>query len=211
MRKVFSWFLKENPLHTGGAMTSKIMGTRDMYGYKERKAAQVAAYFVLKSNGKINVLKLAKLLYLAERENMAQYDEPLFFDRLVSMDHGPVTSITLSLLNGYIENPSWTSLIADRDQHDIGVVQGIDFASLDDLSGADIELLNQLWSKFCDFGRFEIRDWTHMHCPEWENPFGSSEKIPHVRIFTHLGKANPAELAAVVDRHRYLSSALSGE
>ena len=56
-----------------------------MYGYKERKAAQTAAFFALRSGGSINILKLAKLLYLAERESMEKFDEPLFYDRLVSM------------------------------------------------------------------------------------------------------------------------------
>ena len=68
-----------------------------MYGYKERKAAQVAAYFALKEQGSINVLKLAKLLYLAERESMRLFDEPMFFDRLVSMEQLTLVKMNQSI------------------------------------------------------------------------------------------------------------------
>jgi hypothetical protein len=51
-------------------------------GYDVGKAAQAAAYFALKSGSSINVLKLCKLLYLAEREFMARYDTPMFYESL---------------------------------------------------------------------------------------------------------------------------------
>ncbi|WP_217127084.1 hypothetical protein [Hydrogenophilus thiooxidans] len=31
-------------------------------------------------------------------------------------------------------------------------------------------------------GKWEIRDWTHKHCPEWEDPQGSSYPIPFERL-----------------------------
>ena len=59
-------------------------------GYKARKAAQVAAFFAIKSGGTVNVLKLMKLMYLSEREFISRYDVPMLFDRLVSMKNGPM-------------------------------------------------------------------------------------------------------------------------
>ncbi|MGA9893403.1 MAG: type II toxin-antitoxin system antitoxin SocA domain-containing protein, partial [Xanthobacteraceae bacterium] len=72
-------------------------------GYNVRKAAQITAFFAKKEGGSIAVLKVAKLLYLADREFMAAYDLPMLFDELVSMPHGPVTSNTLNYINGMEE------------------------------------------------------------------------------------------------------------
>jgi len=179
-----------------------------MFGYKERKAAQVAAFFALKSNGSINVLKLAKLLYLAERESMRRFDEPLFYDKLVSMDHGPVASISLNNINGLIESPHWSEFIADRAGHEVGLVPGKGFADLDDLSKADLKILEDLWSTFGDYDRYALRDWTHNNCQEWENPCGSSEPIPHDRVFKFLGKNNADSLAEAVRAYRSIERAL---
>ena len=60
--------------------------------FNARKAAQVGAYFAKASGGKINVLKLVKLIYLADRHSMELYDAPILNDVFVSMNKGPVNS-----------------------------------------------------------------------------------------------------------------------
>ena len=56
--------------------------------YSEKKAAQVAAFFIYKAGGTIDALKLSSLMYLSERESLARYGEPLTGDSLVSMEDG---------------------------------------------------------------------------------------------------------------------------
>ena len=65
--------------------------------FTTRKVAQMAAYFAECSGGTINILKLIKLMYLADRESMHRHGTPISFDRFVSMDHGPVPSQSLNL------------------------------------------------------------------------------------------------------------------
>jgi uncharacterized phage-associated protein len=179
-----------------------------MYGYSDRKAAQVAAYFVLRAGGRMNVLKLAKLLYLAERESMARFDEPLFYDKLVSMDHGPVTSISLNHVNGMLQSDNWQEFIAGRAGYEVGSSDGLAIEQLDHLGRAEIRLLDDLWQKFGHMGHYELRDWTHANCLEWENPHGSSEPIPHDRVYKFLGKSNADELAEAVHSHRMLARSI---
>lgn len=181
-----------------------------MFGYKERKAAQVAAFFASKSGGKINVLKLAKLLYLAERESMQRFDEPMFFDRLVSMEHGPVTSISLNHVNGLLESEHWDEFVSDRSGHFVGLVEGQTEDDFDQLSRADKRILNDLWEKFGEMDRYQIVDWTHKNCPEWEDPNGSSNPIRHDRIFKFLQKKNAEDLAKDVISYRNVANALQG-
>ncbi|MCW1951238.1 MAG: Panacea domain-containing protein [Octadecabacter sp.] len=173
-----------------------------MYGYKERKAAQVAAFFALKEQGSINVLKLAKLLYLTERESMKRFDEPMFFDRLVSMDHGPVTSIALNQVNGLSQSNYWDAYIAGRSGYDINSLEGLATESLNELSKADLKILEDLWDFFGAMSQYQLRDWTHLNCPEWENPHGSSEPIPHDRVFKFLGKEHANLLSEAVLAYR---------
>ena len=172
-------------------------------GYNARKAAHAAAFFAIKSGGQINVLKLAKLLYLAERECMSRFDEPMFYDFLVSMDHGPVTSVTLNAVNGLNEIPEWTSVMSHRAGYDIGLVAASTAVDdLDELSRADVQILEYLWTKFGRMNQFQIRDFTHEACKEWRNPNGSSIPIAHRDVFAALGKANPDALAGDIENFR---------
>jgi len=182
-------------------------------GYDVSKAAQVVAYFALKSDErKINILKVAKLLYLAERTFMEWYDEPMFYDKLTSMPDGPVTSITLDLIKGHVGHPTWLRYVAPRQGYFVGTANGIDeTAKLIDLSAADIEILNHLWGKFGGLNQYQLRDWTHEeeNIPEWVDPNGSSYPILHRDVFEFLGKENVEFLAQQIDQHRELSASLN--
>ncbi len=74
--------------------------------FSARTVAQMAAVFADKQGGMINILKLVKLLYLADRESLQKHGNPISFDRLVSMDHGPVLSRTLNLICGAVGGES---------------------------------------------------------------------------------------------------------
>jgi len=180
-------------------------------GYDVAKAAQVVAYFALKSGGKINVLKLAKLLYLADREFMIRYDEPMLYDRLVSMPDGPVTSITNNFIDGRLEARIWQTFVSPRRGYDVSAAGDIDFEALDELSRAEVEVLEHLWSKFGSYDKYAIRDWTHnkANVPEWEDPKGSSYDISYEKIFRLLGKPDAKALNQQIDERRKLFKVLS--
>jgi uncharacterized phage-associated protein len=180
-------------------------------GFDIEKAAQATAFFALKSGGSINVLKLSKLLYIAEREFMRRHDTPMFFDHLISMPDGPVVSVTLNLINGNLESPRWSAFVAPRSGYDIAVANSrVSFDTLKDLSRADLSILEDLWVKFGHFDKYSLRDWTHKkeNIPEWEDPNGSSYLIQHENVFKLLGKENSSELNADIDAFRALKQKL---
>lgn len=161
------------------------------------KAAQAAAFFAIKSGGVINVLKLSKLMYLAERESMRRYDEPMFFDGLASMPDGPVASITLNFINGENMSPEWSSVVGARIGYDIPLARkNITIDDLDHLSRADRGILQNLWDRFGSWDRFQLRDWTHVpeNIPEWQDPEGSSRSIAHATVFEALDKRDAEKL-----------------
>jgi uncharacterized phage-associated protein len=176
--------------------------------FNVRKAAQVAAFFAMKEGGTIYVLKLVKLMYLADRRFMELYDVPILNDQLVSMPHGPVNSITYNYLNGSMESTDWDDFLRDCENHQVSVSRiDIGQEQLDELSRAELRVLEEIWNQFGHMGRFEIRDYTHDNCPEWEDPNGSSTPIPYSRVFNFLNKRNSSELEDRVISERQVTAA----
>lgn len=178
--------------------------------FDERKVAQVAAYFLHKRGGQMSHLKLMKLLYLADRESMGVYGQPISEDRMVSMPHGPVLSQTYDLMLG--STPSspegWESLIADIQDHQVKLRRPVQPDELGRLSDADIDILDRIWDQFGHMTRWQIRDYTHDHCPEWEDPKGSSKPLNPAKVFQALGRSpeEAKELAADLQAKRRVDS-----
>lgn len=165
-----------------------------------RKAARVAAFFAKMEGGVINILKLVKLIYLADRESMDQRDHPITGDDLRAMKFGPMNSVTLDCLNGGAAGKmaDWQAFIAARAENDISLAGLIDLEDLDELSRSDLRILQGTWDRFKDVNQWELAQWTHDFCPEWSDPGNSSREITYAEIFRHLGKRDPDELAAEV-------------
>lgn len=179
-------------------------------GYNVRKAAQITAFFAKKEGGSIAVLKVAKLLYLADREFMAAYDLPMLFDELVSMPHGPVTSNTLNYINGMEEQRDhWGDFVVARAGNMVGIGDEISFNDFDELSEAEAHVLETVWDKFGHMSAWQLRNYTHDNCPEWEDPHGSSNPIPYERVLKFLGKEHSAEIAQEIDSLRSLDKSLA--
>jgi uncharacterized phage-associated protein len=180
--------------------------------FNVRKAAQVVAFFARAEGGAINVLKLSKLIYIADRKNMEAHDFPICADALVSMNHGPVNSMTLDYVNGYaVSRDGWEEFVTDRANYQVGLSRPVADEDLDELSRAELRTLYSVWSEFGGYDRYQLRDWTHDNCPEWEDPHGSSTPIPYERVFKFLGKTNADELAARVLEDRRLRHALAAD
>lgn len=174
--------------------------------FNERKAAQVAAFFCEKQGRNIAVLKLIKLIYLADRASMAQTGFPITNDCLVSMPHGPVNSMTLNLVDGNVASEVWSDLLRDRSNYMIGLRRDRSDEDIEELSELDLEILESVWKEFGHMDRWQIRDWTHNNCPEWEDPNGSCAPIPHSRVLKYLGVENPEDLAADIAEDQHVDS-----
>lgn len=158
--------------------------------YSEKKAAQVAAYFIFREGGTIEILKLMKLMYLAERESLLKYGEPITGDNFYSMNHGPILSITLDHMNNFIESEEdgWESWISDRENHMLELRVSEDpTPKLLQLCDADVEVLDSVYKEFGGYTGGELRNITHKICTEWEDPDYSSIPIPYSRVLKCVG------------------------
>ena len=64
------------------------------------KSLQAAAYLLHLEEGRMSYLRLLKLLYIAERELLAQKATLLTGDIYKAMEHGPVLSHIFDLIKG---------------------------------------------------------------------------------------------------------------
>lgn len=172
--------------------------------FNEKKAAQAAAFFLFQARQPMSVLKLMKLLYLAERRSFERHGSPMIGDRLVSMPHGPVLSVTYNHMSGELESTEggWDSWIADRAGHDLDLRDRAalkDPADLLELSDADLEILAEVWGQFGRMSQWELRDWTHDNCPEWKDPEGSMIPMRLEDLFAAL-KYSPEQTREAMER-----------
>lgn len=171
--------------------------------FNEKKAAQAAAYFLFRAGRPLSVLKLMKLLYLAERRSFEKYSAPMIGDRLVSMDHGPVLSRTYNHMNGDIPSvdKGWDYWITDRAGHDLALRRALHSPQREllELSDADQAILEETWKKFGKMDQWKLRDYTHRHCPEWKDPEGSMIPMKPEKFLAAL-KFTPKQIKETLAR-----------
>lgn len=157
--------------------------------FNEQKVAQMAAFFLSRNGGSLSIIKLMKLLYLADRRSLECYEMPMSGDHMVSMPHGPVLSRTLELMNG-VSSPKadgWDCWVADRAGYMLSLKQ-CGNSEFDRLSEADIDVLNDVQKSFGWMDQWALRDYTHDKCPEWRDPDGSSNPIEYSDVLQVLGR-----------------------
>ena len=166
-------------------------------GFDIRRAAQVAAFFTVEAGGRINASILTKLIYLADREFAARYDEPLLGDVLVSTDDGPADAMTMDLIRGVAPaSKDWDEFMAPQINKEVYAVGDWLADDLDELSVADQDVLSYVWRRFGNLTAHQIRDFVCQFCPEWERPDGASQVIQYDHFFSSLGKEDAEGLAA---------------
>ena len=145
--------------------------------YREDKATQAAGVLLARHGRRMNHMKLIKLLYFADRAALIKWGRPITFDWYYSLRHGPVLSFTLNRIN---EDPEpgkvsyWHQFISERREHEVELVQD---APTDQLSKAELELLDMVFAKFGRMNQWQLRDFSHKYFGEWRDPENSALPI----------------------------------
>lgn len=155
--------------------------------YREDKATQAAARLLRLRGGKMNHMKLIKLLYLIERESLTRLGVPFTHDTYVSMQHGPVLSATLDRINTaeYYRGGYWDQHITPKRNHEVAL-RDPDNLPNDQLSPAEEQLIDEVFEKYGHIGRWDLVELTH-RLPEWTDPKGSAYPIHPAEILRNEG------------------------
>lgn len=162
--------------------------------FDEYRTAQAAAFLLFKAGGALPLMKLIKLMYLAERLSLQRYGEPITGDRLVAMPHGPVLSRTYDYVNGALPSSEggWDTWVTERNGYDVSLRDRSMIRSAEEdllrLSETDLEVLQETWNNFGHWDRWRLVNYTHSEaCPEWHDPDGSSVPIEYKDLFLKFG------------------------
>ena len=188
--------------------------------FDEKRTAQAAAFLLYQAKGSLPLIKLLKLLYLAERLSLSRYGEPITGDSIVAMEHGPVLSATLNHINGALLSGEggWATWISDRENHKVALRDESMIRTPEQdllkLSDADLEILNEIWANFGHLDKWSLVSYTHSpNVPEWKDPGQSSNPIPYATLLPLLGHSeeHTEYLLQRISTQSHLNSVLKSE
>ena len=162
------------------------------FPFDERKAAQAAAYLLKRHHGRLNYMKLIKLLYLADRKALLDLGNPITGDRMMSMPKGPVLSGILDLINWgrrRSETSVWLQYVSEPIGYDVTLAaEGISIDELDLLSESERQILDEIDEEYGRVDKWSLVELTH-RLPEWHDPRGSSLPIDPAEILREEGRS----------------------
>jgi uncharacterized phage-associated protein len=166
--------------------------------FDAEKVTEAAAFLLNLRGGCMHYIKLLKLLYIADREALAEWGIPVSHDNYVSMDHGPVLSQTYNLIRD--GGRVWSEYIsAPFGDYEIQLINHPGKSRK--LSLAEENLLRRVFEQYGARNRWDLVDYVHTF-PEWHDPHGSSIPINLEEILCALDDT-PENIEAIVAELRY--------
>lgn len=181
---------------------------------KTKKILQEICYLLSLNNGRMNLIKIIKELYLADRLSIDEREYSISGDTFYSMKNGPVLSLALDLLTNDL--PSFKEIIdsteaADPQEKYYPDIILISDPGQDRLSKNDKKYLEHISKKYKNKKAFEVVDETHL-LKEWTPLKNGRERIPLSSILKALGRTD--DEIAIIEKNEAqinrLNIALSG-
>lgn len=144
--------------------------------FDEMKATQAACYLLSLNAGRMNYLKMIKLLYLADRQYITDWSNSITTDCYVSMDNGPVTSRIYDLIkDSKTDNGSYWASCIRTNGYDVFLMK--EPGEYDRLSPMEMEVIAEISNRFESASAWDVVKYCHENLAEWQNPAGSSIPI----------------------------------
>jgi len=158
------------------------------------RTLQASAYLLRLDGKRMSYLRLLKMLYIADREWLAETGESITGDRAFAMKYGPVLTSVYDFVRGHGSKAGiWDDYI-HTDGYAVNLVAD---PGRGELSKAIVEKLSEITERYHHLDEFELSEHTHTF-PEWTQHFdGGSSPIPWQDILIAQGKP---EMVAVVER-----------
>jgi uncharacterized phage-associated protein len=195
----YCWSWIEVNLTLAGYRTRGTMELR----FDFERSLQAAAYLLHREEGRMPYLRLLKLMYIAERDLLAQAATPLTGDIFIAMEHGPVLRHILDLIQGKGSGSTeWEDFII-RSGYAVKLVAE---PGRGRLSGEVIDKLTEVSERYREKDHWALRDLTH-EFPEWAKnyPGVGSALIPLKDIIAAQGEGQETleviEEAESIRRH----------
>ena len=144
------------------------------FRFNFEKTLQAAGLLLSLDDGRMDRIRLLKLLYVADRELLAEVGRPLTGDLPVAMKYGPVPSRVYDLIKGIAGNTQeWSRHIESTDYS----VVLRDDPGKGKLSKREIEKLMEVTERYRSLDDFELSELTHKF-EEWGRHYRADTSTP---------------------------------
>lgn len=138
------------------------------FAFNSLKSLQATKVLLRNHHGRMDRIRLLKLLYIADREMLVQSGMTLTGSRAVAMKYGPVLEDLFRITaSGEIESSLWGTEI-QRDGHEV-VLSSTD-AGVGKLTKGELRKLHELSKRYSDFTNEDLIEETHGFA-EWAGVF----------------------------------------
>lgn len=154
------------------------------------KAIQAIGVLLRREGNRAGRLRLLKLLYLADRDSLAQTGSFLLGPKFVAVKHGPLHSEILDLINGWhLGEPQWSQHFKSDGRWVLLEAE----PEVGRLSRHEIELLNSVSDRHSSHDDWDIVELTHTF-DEWKKNYpnlgeDTSRLIPLEDVIDAVGRA----------------------
>lgn len=170
-----------------------------------KKAVQLAASFLSKEpSNSMYYVKLLKLMYLADRENIIQSAYPVTGDALVALKRGPVLSEILYYMAREKHSDDWSRHFNVSEDNKIKLTQDPGKGLLSRSINA---ITDRLFEQFKDYTVNEIVKYTH-DLPEWRKTKLSGSRDIDVRDILIDAELSEENIAAILAHIKETTDAL---
>lgn len=150
------------------------------FPYNAQKAAQVVLWLLHKHGGRMDRLKMVKLVFLADREHLLKFGRPIVGGEYWNMPLGPVSGELLDHVKGGLNDGLMPFEVAIPCH--IEARAGVDE---DELSESDMDILTEINNKYGNYSSSKLSDMTHQmslwkdNAPEQ----GGRKSLPYENFF----------------------------
>jgi uncharacterized phage-associated protein len=169
------------------------MGNPVHFRFDVKKAVQAIGVLFREDGVKrMAYMRVLKLLYVADRQTLAETGRPITGGPVIAMKHGPVLGEVYDLILGqHTQMPLWDTFFR-KQRYSLELASDPDVGAL---SKYEIKKLQEVAAKYADCDEWQLVQATH-EFPEWikNNPGISAQSIPLRDILEAVGKGADAEV-----------------
>lgn len=191
---------------------------RVTFQFEPEKAVAAIVYLASRHLPHLTKAKICKLIFLADKNHLVRYARPVTGDRMCAMDHGPVPSEILDMLNSVIEEGAnspqrmlFENVVIDH-KFEQPQFSARDFRLGDFLSDSDIEALDAVIEAHGRKAFSELRAMTHelpAYKTAWDHRTNGSPRMEFEDFFEEDDDAIQGAYEAMIEDFR-LREAVAG-
>jgi len=127
----------------------------------------------------VDYIKLFKIMYFAQQDNLVKYGKPIFNETFHALKHGPVPSFTykcIQILDGRLESIEELNEFNKSFKVSNSKVFKIEQPDMDELSKSDLKSLNKAIEKCKDIDSYDLSDLSHDKA--WSDAYSRAQDDP---------------------------------